>query len=794
VQLQPPHSKMRSMRHACTLLLLVGACSALPQYPGQGGNVDDGFQQQQQNPGGLIPVTSQCLSHQDCVPYFQCVNGVINTDGEGLLDLRVKPRSTCSQPDYPDVPAICCDIPGAPVQPPFVELCPFQSVCVPETQCQGTILNAVGAMVPYATGGSWSTCGDSNIPGVCCKPPHLEVCPFQSQCVPEGQCRGTILDNTNTMVPYATGGSWSTCGDSNIPGVCCKPPHLEVCPFQAQCVQEGQCRGTILDNINNMVPYAAGGSWSTCGKSNVPGVCCINPPPHLEVCPFQSQCVPEGQCRGQILDNTNNMVPYAAGGSWSTCGNSNVPGVCCVNPPPHLEVCPNQSQCVPDGQCHGQILDNTNNMVPYVAGGLWSTCGNSNIPGVCCINPPPILNTCPGYKVCVSKGNCDGAGNVVTDGSGLLDLRLGGIHQCFVDQTTEVGFCCTPPATPPPARLVDVCPQSSVCVPELLCQDKVLDYNGVFVPYAPGILKSECGLDGNANNPGVCCLNLPPAYPPADQCGVRNTGPTGPILDQRIQSNIAYNEAQFAEFPWQAVIFFSNFTFKCGASIIGDRWLLTAAHCVNGFQPYDFKVRLGEWQVNTFDEPKPYLDVDVSAISIHPQFNPQNVHNDIAVLQLVQPVEFQYHINSICLPSLGQTFWGQRCIATGWGKDSFTGNYQHIMKKVELPTVEHQQCQSYLRKTRLGQYFQLDDSFMCAGGEENKDACKGDGGGPLACQDPATGRYVLTGITAFGIGCGNKDVPGVYADVQALLPFVQSVLNPQQQEPIKGGTGSGYGK
>merc|ERR1712198_776258 len=592
VQHQPLHYKMSIIKNTCAFLLLVGACSALPQYPGQGG-VDSGLDPQQQ--GGLIPVTSQCASNQDCVPYFQCVDGYINTDGAGLLDLRLKPTGTCTQPDYPDVPAICCNIPGVPEPPPVVDVCPFQSVCIP-----------------------------------------------------------------------------------------------------------GQ------------------------------------------------------QCNGNALDTTGTMIPFDLRGSWSTCGDFSNPGVCCANPP---------------------------------------------------LPTPAPLTTCPGYKVCVSLGQCDAAGNIVTDGSGLLDLRTGGFKQCYVGQSAEVGVCCNPPTTPPPPRqILDVCPLQSVCMPEILCQDKILDNSGVLVPYVPGGSWSECALDGNLNTPAVCCPNpapLTPDYPVASQCGVRNADP---VIDQRIQSTVAYNEAQFGEFSWQAIIFFSNFTFKCGASIIGDRWLLTAAHCVDGFTPYDFKIRLGEWQVNTFDEPLPYLDVDIAAVTVHPQFNPRNVHNDIAVLELVEPLAFQYHINSICLPSPGQTFWGQRCIATGWGKDSFDGNYQHIMKKVELPTVEHHQCQDLLRRTRLGQYFQLDDSFMCAGGEENKDACKGDGGGPLACQDPVTGQYVLTGITAFGIGCGNKDVPGVYADVQALLPFVQAVLSgsydpstfnqqqQQQQVPVEVETVPGYGR
>ena len=39
-----------------------------------------------------------------------------------------------------------------------------------------------------------------------------------------------------------------------------------------------------------------------------------------------------------------------------------------------------------------------------------------------------------------------------------------------------------------------------------------------------------------------------------------------------------------------------------------------------------------------------------------------------------------------------------------------------------------------MKQTRLGADFSLHPGFLCAGGEEGKDACKGDGGGPLACE------------------------------------------------------------
>ena len=89
----------------------------------------------------------------------------------------------------------------------------------------------------------------------------------------------------------------------------------------------------------------------------------------------------------------------------------------------------------------------------------------------------------------------------------------------------------------------------------------------------------------------------------------------------------------------------------------------------------------------------------------------------------------------------------------GWGKDLFgkEGKYQTILKKIELPTVPFAKCQDSLRKTRLGRRFILHESFMCAGGEIGKDACKGDGGSPLVCPvDGKPGHYYQAGIVAWG--------------------------------------------
>merc|ERR1712038_1826176 len=117
-----------------------------------------------------------------------------------------------------------------------------------------------------------------------------------------------------------------------------------------------------------------------------------------------------------------------------------------------------------------------------------------------------------------------------------------------------------------------------------------------------------------------------------------------------------------------------------------------------------------------------------------------------------------------------------------WGKDQFgaAGNYQVVLKEIDLPVVGHDQCEASLRTTRLGKRFQLDDSFICAGGVDGKDTCKGDGGSPLVCQskfDPTS--YVQAGIVAWDIGCGEDNTPGVYASVSKGVCWIDYAMTCQ---------------
>ncbi|XP_017036137.1 uncharacterized protein [Drosophila kikkawai] len=284
----------------------------------------------------------------------------------------------------------------------------------------------------------------------------------------------------------------------------------------------------------------------------------------------------------------------------------------------------------------------------------------------------------------------------------------------------------------------------------------------------------------------VCCRRpLRPQAPPQQQlgrCGVRNAaGITG-----RIKNPVYVDgDSEFGEYPWHVAILKKDpkeSIYACGGTLIDAQHIISAAHCIKSQNGFDLRVRLGEWDVNHDVEFFPYIERDVVSVHIHPEYYAGTLDNDLAILKLDQPVDFTKnpHISPACLPDKYSDFTGARCWTTGWGKDAFGehGKYQNILKEVDVPILSHHQCEAQLRNTRLGYSYKLNPGFVCAGGEEGKDACKGDGGGPLVCE--RNGVWNVVGVVSWGIGCGQVNVPGVYVKVSAYLPWIQQITQSYQ--------------
>jgi len=294
---------------------------------------------------------------------------------------------------------------------------------------------------------------------------------------------------------------------------------------------------------------------------------------------------------------------------------------------------------------------------------------------------------------------------------------------------------------------------------------------------------------------GIICINPQQANAVPWTQGCQETARNSAKMCGTRQSNIAtfggdHADSAPGEFPWTCLLLNQDNDFVGSCAIIPDdfnndnnrptRKVITAAHKLKSLKQNDLlKVRVGEWDASGFNSPEQFNHEEYTVVRIlkHPQFNTGRLSNDIALLYTDKDINLNNpYVNTACLPSCDNQFdyifsngTGVRCWVAGWGKDEIDGTFQFRQKKVALPLVPPQRCNSAL-KTALnnqrqgtGNRFQLHPSEVCAGGEVGKDACTGDGGSPLVCQ-AQSGRWTVVGLVTWGVGCGS-DTPGVYAKV-----------------------------
>ncbi|XP_058680210.1 complement C1r subcomponent [Ammospiza caudacuta] len=258
--------------------------------------------------------------------------------------------------------------------------------------------------------------------------------------------------------------------------------------------------------------------------------------------------------------------------------------------------------------------------------------------------------------------------------------------------------------------------------------------------------------------------------------------PVHPVFE--LQRILGGKAAKRGNFPWQAL---TGINGRGGGALLGDRWILTAAHTIfpkGGVQNNVSLEQLAE-EADIFlghtnvDELHKMGNHPVRRIFVHPDFNPKDEHNfngDIALLELKNPVTLGPTLLPICLPDATNTSFythGHMGYVSGFGVDK--NRISSDLKYVSLPAVAQEKCQSWLDSNKKGIPMVFSENMFCAGFlEGKKDTCQGDSGSVLTVLDRESSRWVATGIVSWGIGCGTGY--GFYTKILSYLDWINGIV------------------
>ncbi|CAL4063772.1 unnamed protein product, partial [Meganyctiphanes norvegica] len=185
-------------------------------------------------------------------------------------------------------------------------------------------------------------------------------------------------------------------------------------------------------------------------------------------------------------------------------------------------------------------------------------------------------------------------------------------------------------------------------------------------------------------------------------------------------------------------------------------------------------VRLGEHDF-THNDDGAHEDVGVAEVLFYPGYQPPKAYHDISLIRLAKTVNLRNEVSPICLPwghEADLPLEGKNVTITGWGPTEFFGDpLSTFLNEIDVtvfPTDVCAKSYSTLADYTFNYPQSLGEESLCIGDDSAneilKDSCPGDSGGPAVHY--YNGRFIVVGIVSKGFGCGKKDFPGIYVNMQ----------------------------
>ncbi|XP_039966890.1 brachyurin-like [Bactrocera neohumeralis] len=240
-------------------------------------------------------------------------------------------------------------------------------------------------------------------------------------------------------------------------------------------------------------------------------------------------------------------------------------------------------------------------------------------------------------------------------------------------------------------------------------------------------------------------------------------GPTGRITNGQVAAQ--------KQFPYQAGLrlYVPGGAAWCGGSVISDRWILTAAHCTDNLTT-GVDVYLGTWdRTDPTEKNQQIIFVSKKNVIVHENWDEDTITNDISLIKLPVPIEFNDYIQPIALPKKSasyDSYVDKSVIASGWGRisDSAT-SVTDLLRWIEVPVMSNRGCNIWF----LGSVKSTNICIKTTGGIST---CNGDSGGPLVYNDGES--TILVGATSFGFGLGCEvGWPGVFTRITSYLDWIE---------------------